>query len=242
MKLSLVIPTKNEEMLLPRLLRSIREQAFSDYEIIVADAHSTDHTCQLAASFGARIVEGGLPGPGRNRGAAVARGETFMFFDADVILPHPHFLEECLEEMQERALQVSTCRLRADQGTFVDHAMHGAYNAYSLATEKFLPHAGGFCLFATREAHQSIGGFDEEVVFAEDHDYVRRADRAGHQFGILRRNKIPVSVRRLEKDGRFNITMKYMYTELYMLTRGPFKRETPFRYEMGGPSEWETKE
>ncbi|MCK4891044.1 MAG: glycosyltransferase family 2 protein, partial [Candidatus Pacebacteria bacterium] len=36
MMLSIIIPTKNEEKYLPKLLRSIKKQSFKDYEIIVA--------------------------------------------------------------------------------------------------------------------------------------------------------------------------------------------------------------
>ena len=41
---SIIIPTYNEEEYLPILLDSIKEQDFSDYEVIVADANSTDKT------------------------------------------------------------------------------------------------------------------------------------------------------------------------------------------------------
>lgn len=239
MKLSIVIPTKNEEKNLPRLLATIRAQSFQDYEIIVADAHSDDRTRELAASFGARVVEGAMPGPGRNRGAEAATGDVIAFFDADVILPNEKFLQECLEEMDTRKLDMTTCRVEAHRGTMLDQAMHGAYNAYTIATENVLPHAPGFCLFANRAAHEAIRGFDEEVVFAEDMDYVRRGKNAGFQFGILRKHKIPVSIRRLDKEGRTKLAIKYMFTEFYMLTKGPFKNRTPFKYEMGNFKEKE---
>ncbi len=241
MNVSIVIPTKNEEKNLPNLLRSIRGQSFRDYEIIVADAKSSDATRQIAASFGARVVEGGMPGPGRNRGAEAAEGDVLMFFDADVILPHASFVEDCMHEMATKKFDVTTCRVFAYQGSMIDQAMHEAYNVYTLATEKVLPHAAGFCMFATRDAHRAIGGFDEEVVFAEDHDYVRRAKKAGFAFGILRKHKIPVSVRRLDKEGRALLTAKYLYSELHMLTRGPFKK-MPFTYEMGGDAPTPPKE
>ncbi len=233
MHVSVVIPTKNEEHYLPRLLSSLREQTLTDFEIIVADAWSTDRTRDIATSVGARVVDGGLPGVGRNRGADVARGTYVFFFDADVALPHPFFLEDCLREIQERNLDVATCRVRALDGHTIDHMMHGAYNAYTLVTERLLPHAPGFCLLVRREAHEKNHGFDEEVVFAEDHDYVRRAKHAGFAFGILRKHKIDVSLRRLHKDGRMHTAVKYVFAEIRMLTVGPFKHRTPFAYEWG---------
>jgi glycosyltransferase involved in cell wall biosynthesis len=232
MKLSMVIPTKNEEAYLPRLLDSINRQTLQSREVLVADAGSTDRTREIAAVHGARIVEGGLPGPGRNRGAAQAQGDFIVFFDADVVLPNPTYLEDCVHEMEKRNLDIATSPPLACDGTTIDHVMHEAYNMYARATEHILPHAGGFCIFTRRETHQALNGFDEQVVFAEDHDYVRRAKKLGKEFGILRCHKLPVSVRRLQKEGRANIALKYIYSEFRLVTRGSFKH-MPFKYEFG---------
>jgi len=233
MKLSIVIPTKNEEILLPRLLESIRGQSFQDYEIIVADAHSTDDTVKIAEHYGARVVEGGMPGPGRNRGAIVAQGEIVAFFDADALLPNEHFLNDCLAEMDREHLDVATCKLTPLEPTGVDRVFHHTYNAFAVATEKLRPHAWGGCILARRHVHHGIKGFDEEVVFAEDHDYVQRAEKNGYTFGVLRAHPIGVSIRRMEKDGRLSIALKYLFCELYMMTKGPMKKNY-FTYEMGG--------
>ncbi len=240
-RLSIVIPTKNEEVHLPKLLASIKEQTFTDYELIVADAFSTDSTRKIATDFGATVVDGGLPGPGRNRGAMLATGEIIVFFDADVVLPSAKFLEDCLAEMERKNLEVATCKVKPLSRNPIDRALHEVYNAYVIATEHLRPHAPGFCIFVRRKAHQGINGFDEQVVFAEDHDYVQRAQKHEHAFGILRSHPIAVTVRRLEKDGRLAIALKYMYTELAMITGGPIK-EKLFDYDMGGSAEAEKME
>ncbi|MSR85630.1 glycosyltransferase [Candidatus Uhrbacteria bacterium] len=242
MQVSIVIPAKNEQAHLPDLFASLKQQSFRDYEVIVADAHSTDRTRQIATEFGARIVDGGLPGIGRNRGVEVAQAERIIFFDADILLPHPNFLADCLAECERRTLDVATCRVKPHEGNTLDHLMHGAYNAYTIATEKFLPHVAGFCFFTTRTVHQAIGGFNEDILLAEDHDYARRAKKAGFHTGILRCHTVPVSIRRLEKEGRFKLAAKYAMAEVLMLTRGPLKRESmPFDYEFakfsGDPKE-----
>ena len=60
-KLSIIIPTYNEEWYLPKLLDSLDNQTFSDFEIIVADNHSKDCTVSVAKKHGCRVVKGGLP-------------------------------------------------------------------------------------------------------------------------------------------------------------------------------------
>src|SRR3989344_5642131 len=108
MKISIVIPALNEEKCLPILLESIRKQDFRDYEIIVADANSTDRTADIARKYGAKVVAGGMPGPGRNKGARAAKGEFLYFFDSDVRFPKG-FLRNTYEEMKKRGINLATC-------------------------------------------------------------------------------------------------------------------------------------
>jgi len=231
--LSIVIPTKNEADHLPRLLKTIRKQTHSDYEIIVADAGSTDRTRDIAVQHGAIVVDGGLPGEGRNAGAKRATGEHILFLDADVVLPTERYLEDCLVEMRAENLDVATCQVKPQSTSHLDRALHEAYNAYAFAMEKLRPHAPGFCIFVRREAHEIVNGFDEDVVFAEDHDYVQRLYKSDFRFGILHAHPIIVSVRRLDKDGRLAIALKYVYVELRMMATGSIKK-MPFQYDMGG--------
>jgi glycosyltransferase involved in cell wall biosynthesis len=231
--LSIVIPTFNEEESLPRLLASLKAQEFRDFEVVVADAKSADRTREIALAAGARVVDGGMPGAGRNRGAAVARGEAVLFLDADVVLPSPAFLRTAMAEFRRRKLGTATCRVDALSSRPVDKLFHGAFNAFMLVTERLAPHAPGFCIFARKDVHDAIRGFDEDIRLAEDHDYVTRAARAGMgRFGVLRGCRIPVSVRRFDRDGRFNTALKFMLCELYIRTRGPVKTDM-FRYSFG---------
>ena len=63
--ISIVIPTYNEEKMLPRLLKSIESQEFVPHEIIVADSpRTTDRTKEIAKEHGVILVEGGLVGIG----------------------------------------------------------------------------------------------------------------------------------------------------------------------------------
>ena len=55
-QLSIIIPARNEEQNLPTLLRSIAAQSAQAHEIIVLDDASTDRTAEVAAQFGARVI------------------------------------------------------------------------------------------------------------------------------------------------------------------------------------------
>lgn len=229
--LSIVIPTYNEEEYLPRLLASIRSQRFEGYEIVVADAKSTDRTREIAAKFGAKVVDGGMPGPGRNLGAKAAEGDLLLFLDADVILPDTEWLGRKVEQFERRGLDAGTCLIKPIGGKAIDLFAHNVFNAHMMATQFTMAHAPGFCIFASKALHERIAGFDESIKLAEDHDYVDRASQVG-KFRVMTGSRIRVSVRRFERDGRFEIFKKYLLAELHLLTRGQIRSDR-FRYTFG---------
>jgi len=229
--ISIVIITKNEENYLPILLRSIKNQTVQPLEIIVADANSTDQTREIAKKFNCRVVDGGLPSVGRNRGAAMAKGEIVLFLDADVKLIDKHFLDRAEKEIAARHLDFASCDAMPLSNKTVDRVFHGFYNVYSRAILPLHAHAPGFCIFARRTKHKAMNGFDETVPFCEDHDYAVRCRKFG-KFGYLNSVNAHVSVRRFERDGHFNIAVKYFFGELHLMFLGPVHHNF-FHYEFG---------
>src|SRR4051812_47233932 len=92
MKLSIIIPTLNEEKILEKTLLHLRELHDIPYEIIVSDGKSKDKTIEIANKYADKVVvyEGEKRqtiGMGRNLGASVAQGDFFVFLDADMYVP-----------------------------------------------------------------------------------------------------------------------------------------------------------
>lgn len=231
MMLSVIIPTYNEEDFLPALLQSLKDQAYRDFEVIVADARSTDRTREIAASYGCRVIDGGLPAVGRNRGAAAAQGDLFLFLDADVILPDQNFFSEILREFGRRKMDISTCRIDPMTDDPRDRFFHWVFNAYVIGSQRLFPHAPGFFILIKRSVFEAVRGFDEAIRLAEDHDLTSRAAEIG-RFRIIRSRTLPVSVRRFERDGRMNVIMKYLLAELYIRAFGPVHSDI-FKYRFG---------
>lgn len=229
--ISIIIPTYNEAKYLPLLLQSIKLQSFTDYEIIVADNKSTDSTVDIAKKYGAVVTSGGLPGPGRNKGAKIAKGDLLLFLDADVILTDADFLFDCYYEFKKRHVGVATCRVAPLSLLKKDIIGHEAYNIIMILAEKISPYAPGFCIFAKTSVHNRLQGFDEQILLAEDSDYVKRAKKIA-KFGVLKSKKIHVSVRRLDRDGRINVLVKYVLAGLYMAVLGGIKNDL-FNYTFG---------
>jgi len=229
-EVSVIIPTLNEAAYLPPLLQALRGQTRPPCEIIVADADSTDGTKELTQAHGALVVRGGMPAAGRNAGARAATGDVFLFLDADV-LPHSNFIERALDEFTRAGYDVATCPSEALGDGFVTQVIVEGTNLYLQAVRSVSPHAPGYCILVRRTMHQSIAGFDESLKLSEDHDYVRRAARCG-KFGMLSGVSIPVSMRRLKKDGLVPLAFKYLWCEMHVLANKPVY-STPFEYEFG---------
>lgn len=205
---SVVIPTYNEEQYLPKLLECLKHQTFRDFEIVVADNHSPDATRKIAASYGAVVTDGGLPGRGRNLGAKVARGQILFFIDADVTLPHT-FLEKTVKDFLKYSCDIGTTLTRAHSKHPFDRLFFVICNLGVLFFQHFRPIAHGFNIIVTSKRFHEVGGFDETLVAGEDFDFVRRAS-AGHRFRVFRSTYDIASVRRFQKIGRMQMFLKLM--------------------------------
>ncbi len=82
MKVSVVIPAKNEEEGIEKIIKQVRPLAD---EILVVDGHSKDKTRQIAKEYGAKVVlDGGRgKGDGIRKGIRKAKGDIIVFIDAD---------------------------------------------------------------------------------------------------------------------------------------------------------------
>ncbi|HTX61085.1 MAG TPA: MJ1255/VC2487 family glycosyltransferase, partial [Methanobacterium sp.] len=217
MKLSIIIPTYNEEEYLPNLLESIKRQDFTDYEVIIADANSTDHTIEIAQSYGVRIVEGGIPSVGRNRGAEAAQGKVLLFLDADVIMSQG-YLKSALMEFIESGVGIAITQIEPLSDKTFDRVSHDFANFFMRNVESIKPHgAGCYGMITWRKLHELVGGFDEHLDFGEDTDYIEKIGYLG-SFKVLRTPRLFVSTRRVEEEGRRNIALKYAKSTFYQFT------------------------
>ena len=208
MKISIIIPTYNEEEYLPKLLESIKSQDFTDYEIIVADAQSDDNTRNIAKEYGCVVVEGGLPGPGRNRGAEVAQGEILLFLDSDLELTE-NYLSNVIEEFESEDLGIAITQMTPLSEKKRDKYLHDLANWFMIAVENIKPHgAGCYGIISKKELHDEVNGFDENLSFGEDTDYIERVAEIS-EFKVLRNARIGVSTRRLEEEGLYTLLKQY---------------------------------
>ena len=100
---SIIIPCYNQASFLPDCIESILSQSFQDWEALIINDGSTDHTASVASDFAvqdARIFlvqkENGGLSSARNAGIRAASGNRLLFLDADDFLR-----EGCLQAIAE---------------------------------------------------------------------------------------------------------------------------------------------
>lgn len=169
-RLSIIIPARNEEENLPRLLRSISASVLRPAEILVVDDGSTDNTAQVAKSLGATVVtsfplETGWTGKAWacHQGAQLAIGDTLLFLDADTF-----FLDGGLDRIVAQWLREHDRTLALSLLPY--HAMNDTYEQLSLFFNILMAAgAGGFgflseprlfgqSLLIAKETYLSSGG------------------------------------------------------------------------------------
>jgi len=213
LRISVIIPAKNEEEYITRLLDSLASQTYKPFEIIVADANSTDNTVKIAKFYNAKIVKGGLPAKGRNAGARVANGDYLFFFDADTYIKK-NFIELCVKQIVNKKSLAGTAYnipiyafdekgLKNAYIRFIDRIIYFVHNLFiKILSKTKNPLATGTFMYVKKEVFVKSNGFDESLVAFEDSEFAKRLAQYG-SFDIIKSTKIFVSTRRFDRKGRF---------------------------------------
>ena len=89
-KISVIIPMYNAEKYIKKTLNSIIEQSYQNWEIIIIENGSEDKSPDIIREYEKKYPEirmikgpGKGPGPARNRGLKLAKGDYIVFVDAD---------------------------------------------------------------------------------------------------------------------------------------------------------------
>jgi len=182
---SFVIPAHNETRLIGRTIQALHAAARAHgepYEIIVVDDDSTDGTTEVATRAGARVVpvKARQIAAVRNAGARAALGDRFVFVDADTIVPAP--VVRAVGEALAGGAVGGGAPARFDGRV----PLWGRLGLRTwLAVQQVSALASGCLLFATRQAFEACGGFDETRFVGEDVELSWRLRRQG-RFVIIR--------------------------------------------------------
>ena len=193
MTISIIIPTLDEEALLPATLARVLAQP-GPKQILVADGGSADATRGIAACHADVMLVTSERGRARqmNAGAARATGDVLLFLHADTRLPSGA-LDRVRAALADPAAAAGCFRLRFDRGGFWlglwTRPLWMRWHRWAF---------GDRALFARRSAFDAVGGFPDQPIF-EDLDVVQALRRQG-RFVFLDA-AVVTSARRYERGG-----------------------------------------
>lgn len=193
MKLSVIVPTLNEEAVIAQTLRRAVE-ALVPHELILADGCSTDHTADLARPYATVLSLSLTRGASLNRAAAIATGDVLVFLHADTMVPLG------AAEAIDRALQDvdvigGAFQLRFDDPGLLSALLSRHVNFRSSFANSFF---GDQALFVRREVFVRVGGFKDWSVM-EDKEILERLRPHGRL--ALLDEAVVTSARRHRRNG-----------------------------------------
>jgi glycosyltransferase involved in cell wall biosynthesis len=194
--------------------------------VLVADANSTDGTPEIAMSFRDRlnvsVIRGGMPSVGRNRGAAQAESQYVLFLDADIELADTTLLRRCMERAQGGQLQCVTTNILCNDGSWIDRLFYAGNDFFQYLSCLHRPFATGmFMLFETKKFRE-LGGFHEQVLFAEDYLLSQQVERK--RFAIVR-GGVYTTNRRFKRMGHLRVGWLFLKTALNFWNEDYFLRD-----------------
>lgn len=165
-KVSVVIPTYNEEKDIGDLMECLCKQTFKDFEVIVVDNFSNDNTLNIVKKYRKRLKirvykRRGNVSFARNFGFKKASGEIMVFLDADIVVPKD-FIEKIYRSFYPDAVCVS---LFGTKGSIFDIIHKEGISSIPIAFKK--------------KSFFKVGGFDEALSAFEDLDLTERIESRG---------------------------------------------------------------
>ena len=213
-EISFIVPAFNEERELGATLKALvgaGDALAGSYEIVVADDGSTDRTAGIALEHGARVITARHRqiAATRNSGAEIAKGEIFIFVDADTIV-NGNVIQAAVRAIRDGAAGGGAAVTLDDPlpkyGKLIVPLILKGYMLTGWA-------AGCF-IFCTRQAFEAIGGFDEKLFGCEEITFSKALKQQG-PFIMLRE-----SVRSSARKLRIYSSREHLRTIWWFLLRG----------------------
>lgn len=218
-KLSIVIPTLNEEKYLPLLLSDISKQSYKNYEVIVVDGKSNDKTREFVEKFKDTIdclviysVNKRNIGYQRNFGAKKSKGEWVVFMDADNRLENDFFAKLVNKIQRLGPRMLITTGVYIDWSNWASFVLSIYINIGLFIFSKIgFPWLVGAFIGIRKTDFMMVGGFHENNLPGEDYVFAKEAVRMGFEYICLFDPRYYFSFRRITKYGFFKSLWNYSW-------------------------------
>lgn len=184
---SVIVPTKNSEATIGKCLESVENQTYASIEVIVVDNHSKDQTRQIAQNYNAQVfLKGNERASQVNFGVKKAKGEYVYRVDSDFVL-EPLVVEEAVDKCESQGYDAVAVHNTSDPTVSfwskVRKLERDCYKGDELNVG---------ARFLRRKVFETVGGFDETLVAAEDYDLHNKLVGNGFMIGQIEAQEIHI--------------------------------------------------
>jgi glycosyltransferase involved in cell wall biosynthesis len=176
---SVIIPTKNSAKTLSACLKSVKDQTYSNIELIVVDNFSTDDTKETALRHTSRFYERGPERSAQvNYGVTQASGEYVYKVDSDFILDKD-VVSQCVSEVEKGFDAIVVHNSPDTRVSWIAKIRKFEVDMYKYN----LTHSSA--RFVKKDVYQAVGGFNEKNTAGEDYDFQNKLNRQGYKTGFI---------------------------------------------------------
>ncbi|MCC8117585.1 MAG: glycosyltransferase [Bacteroidales bacterium] len=229
---SVIVPVYNRIDEVRDLLDSLSKQTRKCFEVVLTEDGSTQPCKEVVEEYADNIdikyfwKENEGRSIARNYGMEHSKGDYFIFFDSDCVIP-PDYFEILDQELEKHPLDCFGGPDAAHESfTDVQKAINygmtsflttGGIRGGKVQLEKFTPRT--FNMGYSRQVYERVGGFRE--MFSEDIDMSTRIRQAGFSIGLIRNAKVwhkrrvdfKKFFRQVHVFGMSRITLKLLYPD-----------------------------
>lgn len=230
-KISVIIPSFNEEKYIINTFAGLKTQSFKNFETIVVDKNSSDRTREISRKY-ARVINYKKPGIGiaRNVGARAAKGSILVFLDADT-KPSKDLLKIYSKAFDGKVVAATGPILALEEGDFFTNAgiklFTGSFVKATIAVGS--PTIMGMNFAVSKKAFFDAGGFDPKMITYEDIDLTNRLKKLG-RIKYFDKAVVYTSLRRVRAWGLKKFFLYHVgNTVRYSLYKKPKKDYRPVR-------------
>ncbi len=184
-KFSLIITVKDDATALTELLTSIESQTHALDEVIITVAPSSDDTLSVAKNWKPKktykkvleLEPNATRSTGRNAGAEVATGSIVCFTDAGCVLS-PSWFEKIIHAFSLPETKLVSGFTTSTKNSPLEE-IQGAFTLVSLARTGKHPLPATRNMAVKKDIFEAVGPFRDELNYAEDFEWSRRAKAKG---------------------------------------------------------------
>jgi len=199
---SVVIPIYNRPDEIKELLESLTKQTFTNFEVIIVEDGSQIKCEQICHSFKDKLniqyfyKENSGQGFSRNFGFEKAKGDYYIVFDSDCIIPENYFetVDHFLNKNPldafggpDAALDSFTIVQKAISYSMTSFFTTGGIRGGNKQLEKFRPRS--FNMGISKEVFEKTGGYNITRM-GEDIEFSIRIEKAGFKTGLIPKAKV----------------------------------------------------